>query len=53
MVPEPSGGDRRSGRNEAQAQDVPDVTLEELRERLIAEHRENFAPRTNRDFYLR
>ena len=50
MAPKPRGGDRRSGRIEAQAdllmqaiEDVPDITLAELRERLIAERGETFA----------
>ena len=43
-APKPQGSDRRSGRIEAQAdllmraiEDTPDITLAELRERLIAE----------------
>jgi transposase len=60
MAPEPRGGDRRSGRIEAQAdllmqavEDVPDITLAELRERLIAERGETFALSTIHDFYRR
>ena len=44
------GGDRRSGRIEAQAdllmraiEETPDITLMELREKLIAERGESFA----------
>lgn len=56
----PRGGDRRSGRIEAQAdlllgaiQETPDLTLAELRERLIAERGETFAISTIHDFYRR
>jgi transposase len=56
----PRGGDRRSGRIEAQAdflmraiEEVPDITLAELRERLIAERGEAFAISTIHDFYRR
>ena len=56
----PQGGDRRSGRIEAQAdlllsaiEDTPDITLAELRERLIAERGETFAISTLHDFYRR
>ena len=49
-APKPRGGDRRSGRIEAQAEllmraiaETPDITLAELRERLIAERGESFA----------
>ncbi len=59
-APKPQGGDRRSGRIEAQAdllmraiEDTPDITLAELRERLIAEHGETFAISTIHDFYRR
>ncbi len=60
-APKPRGGDRRSGRIEAQAaelllaavKETPDITLAELRERLIAERGETFALRTIHDFYRR
>ena len=59
-APKPQGGDRRSGRIEAQAdllmraiEDTPDITLAELRERLIAERDEVFATSTIHDFYRR
>lgn len=59
-APKPQGGDRRSGRVEAQAdllmsaiEDTPDITLAELRERLIAERGEIFAISTIHDFYRR
>ena len=49
-APKPRGGDRRSGRIEAQAEllmraidATPDTTLAELRERLITERGETFA----------
>jgi len=58
--PKPRGGDRRSGRIEAQAElllaavrETPDITLAELRERLIAERGETFALSTIHDFYRR
>ena len=58
--PKPRGGDRRSGRIEAQAdlllaaiEEVPDITLAELRARLIAERGETFAISTIHDFYGR
>ncbi len=56
----PRGGDRRSGRIEAQAdvlleavRATPDITLAELRERLIVERGETFAISTIHDFYRR
>jgi transposase len=56
----PRGGDRRSGRIEAQAdllleavRETPDITLAELRERLITERGETFALSTIHDFYRR
>jgi transposase len=56
----PRGGDRRSGRIEAQAdfllravEETPDITLAELRERLIVERGEAFAISTIHDFYRR
>jgi transposase len=59
-APRPQGGDRRSGRIEAQAsllmcaiEETPDITLAELRERLIAERGETFATSTIHDFYRR
>ena len=58
--PKPRGGDRRSGRIEAQAElllaavrETPDITLAELRQRLIAERRESFALSTIHAFYRR
>ena len=59
-APKPRGGDRRSGRIEAQAdllmqaiEETPDITLAELRERLITERGESFALSTIHDFYRR
>lgn len=59
-APNPRGGDRRSGRIEAQADflmaaiaDAPDVTLAELRDRLIEERGETFAISTIHDFFRR
>ena len=59
-APKPRGGDRRSGRIEAQAEllmraidETPDITLAELRERLITERGETFALRPIHDFYRR
>jgi len=59
-APKPRGGDRRSGRIEAQAdllmgaiEETPDITLAELRERLIAERGETFAISTIHEFYRR
>lgn len=59
-APKLRGGDRRSGRIEAQADlllsaiaQTPDITLAELRERLIAERGETFAVSTIHDFYRR
>ena len=59
-APKPRGGDRRSGRIEAQAEllmraidETPDITLAELRERLITERGETFALSTIHDFYRR
>lgn len=56
----PQGGDRRSARIEAQAdllrgaiKETPDITLAELRERLIAERGETFAISTIHEFYRR
>ncbi len=50
-APRPQGGDRRSGRIEAQTdllmsviEESPDITLTELRERLIAERGETLPP---------
>ncbi len=60
MAPKPRGGDRRSGRIEAQAdlpmraiEDVPGITLAELRARLIAERGETFALSAIHDFCRR
>jgi transposase len=59
-APKPRGGDRRSGRVEAQAdflmsaiEEAPDITLAELRERLIAEKGETFAISTIHQFFRR
>jgi transposase len=59
-APKPRGGDRRSGRIEAQSDllmsaiaETPDVTLAELRQRLIEERGEVFAISTLHDFYRR
>jgi len=56
----PQGGDQRSERIEAQAdlllnaiEQTPDITLEELRERLITERGETFAISTIPDFFRR
>src|SRR5207342_1055607 len=57
-APKPRGGDRRSGRIEAQAdllmraiEETPDITLADLRERLM--RGESFAISTIHDFYRR
>lgn len=59
-APKPRGGDRRSGRIEAQHDFLmaaiakePDITLAELRERLIEERGERFALSTIHDFFRR
>lgn len=59
-APKPRGGDRRSGRIEAQAdllmgaiEATPDISLAELRKRLIAERGETFAISTIHEFYRR
>lgn len=59
-APKPRGGDRRSGRIEAQAdflmaavEETPDITLAELRERLIDERGEIFAVSTIHEFFRR
>ena len=59
-APKPRGGDRRSGRIEAQSdllmsaiEETPDMTLAELRQRLIDERGETFAVSTIHDFYRR
>ena len=59
-APKPRGGDRRSGRIEAQSDllmraigETPDITLSELRQRLIEERGEIFALSTIHDFYRR
>ena len=59
-APRPRGGARRSGRIEAQAdlllravEEVPDITLAELRARLIADRGEAFAISTIHDFFRR
>ena len=59
-APKPRGDDRRSGRIEAQAdllmraiEETPDITLMELREKLIAERGESFAISTLHAFYRR
>lgn len=59
-APKPRGGDRRSGRIEAQAdlllaavEAMPDITLAELRDKLIAERGECFAASTIHGFFRR
>lgn len=59
-APKPRGGDRRPGRIEAQAdfllravEGEPDITLAELRARLIAERGETFAISPIHDFHRR
>ena len=59
-APKPRGGDRRSGRIEAQSdllmsaiEETPDITLAELRQRLIDARGETFAVSTIHDFYRR
>lgn len=59
-APKPRGGDRRSGRIEAQSdvlmaaiEETPDITLAELRERLIEERGETFALSTIHEFFRR
>ena len=59
-APKSRGGDRRSGRIEAQAEFLmgaiaaaPDITLAELRERLIEERSETFALSTIHGFFRR
>ena len=56
----PCGGDRRSGRIEAHAdfvmatlQETPDITLAELRQRLVSERGEHFAISTLHEFFRR
>jgi transposase len=57
---EPSGGDHRSGRIESHAEfilaavvETPDITLFELREKLIAERGESFGTTTIWRFFAR
>lgn len=59
-TPKPRGGDRRSGRIEAQSgflmsavEEAPDITLAELRERLIEKKGETFAVSTIHQFFRR
>ncbi|MEL6475647.1 MAG: helix-turn-helix domain-containing protein [Pseudomonadota bacterium] len=59
-APKSRGGDRRSGRIEAQADFLmaaidaaPDITLAELRDRLVEERGETFAVSTIHDFFRR
>ncbi len=59
-APKPRGGDRRSGRIEAQhdflmaaIEEAPDITLAELRDRLIDERGETFGVSTIHDFFRR
>ena len=59
-APKPRGGDRRSGWIVSQAdllmraiEETPDITLAELRERLIEERGETFAISTIHGFYRR
>ena len=59
-APKSRGGDRRSGRIEAQAdflmdaiEELPDITLAELRDRLVEERGELFALSTIHGFFRR
>ena len=59
-APRSRGGDRRSGRIEAQAdflmtaiEETPDITLAELRDRLLDERGETFAISTIHEFFRR
>ena len=59
-APKSRGGDRRSGRIEAQAdflmdaiEETPDITLAELQDRLIEERGETFAVSTIHGFFHR
>ena len=59
-APKPRGGDRRSGRIEVQhaflmtsIEEAPDITLAELRDRLIHERGETFAISTIHEFFRR
>ena len=59
-APLPRGGDRRSGRIEAQhdflmtaIEEAPDITLAELRDHLIEERGETFALSTIHEFFRR
>lgn len=59
-APLPRGGDRRSGRIEAQydflmtaIEETPDITLAELRDRLIEKRGEVFALSTIHEFFRR
>lgn len=59
-APRPRGGDRRSGRIEAQRdflmaaiEEAPDITLAELRDRLTQDRGEEFAISTIHDFFRR
>ncbi len=59
-APKPRGGDRRSGRIEAQRdflmaaiEEAPDITLAELRDRLTRERGETFALSTIHEFFRR
>jgi transposase len=59
-APKSRGGDRRSGRIEAQAdflmtaiEETPDITLAELRDRLVDERGETFAISTIHEFFRR
>lgn len=59
-APKPRGGDRRSGRIEAQhdflmaaIEEIPDITLAELRDHLIEKRGESFAISTIHSFFRR
>ena len=59
-APRPTGGDQRSGRIEAQhdflmgaIEEAPDITLAELRDRLLEERGERFAISTVHEFFRR
>jgi transposase len=60
VEPRPQGGDKRSDRIEALADEIlalvaaaPDITLEEIAQRLKAEHGERFAPSSVHRFFER
>lgn len=60
VEPRPQGGDKRSKRIEARADailalvaEAPDITLEEIAERLAHDHDERFAPSVIHRFFAR